>query len=266
MARARNIKPGFFTNEDLVELPFSTRLLFIGLWTIADRAGRMEDKPKKIKMMLFPADDLNIDAALEELQKYGFLLRYEHGGDRFIQVRAFCKHQNPHKDEKASTIPAPCEHSANTVQTPEEEQLIPEQARLIPDSLNLIPDSLEPKPFASSVAEQKKHSPEKSDVIPLAFAEFWKAWPATELKTAKTECLKRWKTRCLESEAAAIVAHVTASARTKTWIDGFEPAPLTYINQKRWQDGPPVAQIAQGQPAAIGEDSWRRDPRFRGCK
>ena len=31
MARARNIKPGFFTNDELVELPFATRLLFIGL-------------------------------------------------------------------------------------------------------------------------------------------------------------------------------------------------------------------------------------------
>ena len=55
MARARNIKPGFFLNEELVELPFSTRLLFIGLWTLADRDGRMEDKPKRIKMSLFPA-------------------------------------------------------------------------------------------------------------------------------------------------------------------------------------------------------------------
>ena len=31
MARARNIKPGFFDNEILGELPALTRLLFIGL-------------------------------------------------------------------------------------------------------------------------------------------------------------------------------------------------------------------------------------------
>ena len=30
MPRARNIKPGFFANEELAELPFETRLLFIG--------------------------------------------------------------------------------------------------------------------------------------------------------------------------------------------------------------------------------------------
>ena len=48
MARARNIKPGFFANDLLVDLPFEVRLLFIGLWTIADRAGRLCDRPKKI--------------------------------------------------------------------------------------------------------------------------------------------------------------------------------------------------------------------------
>ena len=44
MARARLLKPGFFTNEDLCELPAFGRLLFAGLWTIADREGRLEDR------------------------------------------------------------------------------------------------------------------------------------------------------------------------------------------------------------------------------
>jgi len=39
MARSRNIKPGFFKNDHLVELPFEYRLLFAGLWTLADREG-----------------------------------------------------------------------------------------------------------------------------------------------------------------------------------------------------------------------------------
>lgn len=116
MARARNIKPGFFTNEELVELPFHTRLLFIGLWTLCDRAGRMEDRPKRIKMGLFPADEIDVDKSLNELQASGFLLRYEHEGIQYIQVLAFDKHQNPHRDERQSIIPPPCGHRAYTVQ------------------------------------------------------------------------------------------------------------------------------------------------------
>lgn len=140
MARARNIKPGFFSNEELVELPFSTRLLFIGLWTLADREGRLEDKPKRIKMNLFPADSVDVDAALSELELSGFLTRYEVDGDRFIQVLAFRKHQNPHRDEKASLIPPVGGHSANTVQAPESNGGNPADS-LIPDPLPLNPDS-----------------------------------------------------------------------------------------------------------------------------
>ena len=139
MARARNIKPGFFTNEELVELPFSTRLLFIGLWTIADREGRLEDKPKRIKMHLFPADEINVDEALCELQASGFLKRYEVEGARYIQVLAFRKHQNPHRDEKPSSIPAMDEQDSNTVQAPCKHSANPADSP-IPDSL--IPDSL----------------------------------------------------------------------------------------------------------------------------
>lgn len=163
MARARNIKPGFFANEELVELPFETRLLFIGLWTIADRAGRLEDRPKRIKMALFPADSVDVDACLNELQKSGFLLRYEHGGERFIQVLAFNKHQNPHKDEKASTIPAPCEHGASTVQEQNSHDGNPADS-LIPSSL--IPDSpIEVKaPQAAPAAPKKSRKPAKTSL------------------------------------------------------------------------------------------------------
>lgn len=142
MARSRNIKPGFFANEDLVELSFGTRLFFIGLWTLADRAGRLEDRPKRIKMALFPADDFDVDAALNELQASKFLLRYEVDGEQYIQVLAFTKHQHPHKDEKASEIPAPCEHHASTVQAQCLDDCDTIEAGLVTDSFNPVTDSL----------------------------------------------------------------------------------------------------------------------------
>ena len=49
MARIRTIKPEFFTDEDLGELSPAVRLLFIGMWTEADKAGRLKDKPKTLK-------------------------------------------------------------------------------------------------------------------------------------------------------------------------------------------------------------------------
>lgn len=105
MARARNIKPAFFTNDDLVEMPFETRLLFIGLWTVADREGRLVDRPKKIKMEIFPSDDVDCEASLKLLDDAGFIARYEFGKHRVIEIINFCKHQSPHSTEKDSALP-----------------------------------------------------------------------------------------------------------------------------------------------------------------
>lgn len=131
MARARNIKPGFFQNPELVELRYEVRLLFIGLWTLADREGRLEDRPKKIKMELFPADDIDIDAAISELHANGFVLRYEVNNNKIIQIVNFSKHQKPHHQEKQSELPPP----------PISEQLrtkvsVNPSDSLIPDTLN----------------------------------------------------------------------------------------------------------------------------------
>ena len=106
MPRARNIKPGFFTNEDLPEIEPMGRLLFIGLWTLADREGRLEDRPKKIKGSIFPYDNCDIDSLLNDLQEWGFIKRYEAEGMKCIQVVNFLKHQNPHPKEAKSVIPA----------------------------------------------------------------------------------------------------------------------------------------------------------------
>lgn len=139
MARSRNIKPGFFTNDVLGELPALTRLLFAGIWTICDREGRLEDRPKKIRAEVLPYDQCDADEMLQSLHEAGFIKRYTAGGKSVIQVLAWAEHQNPHMKEAASTLPAPDEHKTSTRQQPVEESPSPEQAGLIPSSL--IPDS-----------------------------------------------------------------------------------------------------------------------------
>ncbi|WP_223535729.1 DnaT-like ssDNA-binding domain-containing protein [Pseudomonas sp. GL-B-16] len=105
MARARNIKPGLFSNELLVELPAFDRLAFIGLWCLADREGRLEDRVKRIKIELFPCDDYDVDAGLSRLAAAGFISRYQAAGQSVIEIVNFQKHQSPHGSEKDSTLP-----------------------------------------------------------------------------------------------------------------------------------------------------------------
>lgn len=145
MARARNLKPSFFTDDELAEVAPLGRLLFQGLWCMADRAGRLEDRPKKIKAEVLPYDNCNIEKMLDELARRRFIIRYIADGVRYIQVRQFLKHQNPHVKEPESTIPAPGEHraktSSGTVQAPDSYGAKQEVAGRIPDSGFPLPDS-----------------------------------------------------------------------------------------------------------------------------
>jgi len=146
--RARNIKPGFFKNEKLAECHPLARILFSGLWCCADREGRLEDRPKRIKAEILPYDNCDCEKLLTELQKFDFIQRYEIEKNKYIQIVNFAKHQNPHCRESESTIPAP------TKAMPSPEKAMPSPAdSLIPDSL--IPDS----PSTSSEPEKNASEP-----------------------------------------------------------------------------------------------------------
>jgi hypothetical protein len=105
MARSRNIKPGFFKNEELAELDPFDRLLFAGLWMLCDREGRLEDRPKRVKMELFPMDSYDVNQGLDNLVNAGFLKRYEIEQYKVISVVSFLEHQKPHGTEKDSKLP-----------------------------------------------------------------------------------------------------------------------------------------------------------------
>ena len=107
MARARIVKPGFFSNEALTETHPFGRLLFIGLWTLADREGRLMDRPLWIKGQLFPYEKVPVDKLLGELEGLGFIMRYVVEGEPYIQVMKFKNHQHPHVKEAESIIPSP---------------------------------------------------------------------------------------------------------------------------------------------------------------
>ncbi|MHC1744869.1 MAG: hypothetical protein AB9873_17830 [Syntrophobacteraceae bacterium] len=116
--RARSIKPGFFRNADLLECDPLTRILFAGLWCLADREGRLADRPRQIKIEVLPCDECDVDRMLAELQKRGFIVRYESGGARFIQVINFLPAPEPPRARTEIGVPctgrAQCRHSAGT--------------------------------------------------------------------------------------------------------------------------------------------------------
>ena len=266
MARARNIKPGFFTNEDLVELSFETRLLFIGLWTLADREGRLEDRPKKIKIGVFPADDVNVDGMLQELHRAGFVFRYEVDGARYVQIANWHKHQNPHHTEKASEIPGM--NGELTVKTPSAPGVSQKQDggnladSLIPDSLipdSLIPDSKDTPPPADAGAEKVK--PQKSDYTP-EFEQAWAAYPSRP-GNSKKDAFKAWSARVKAGASAAdLIAGVERySAYCKTEVSDpryiKQAATFFGTGEHYLEAWTPVARGAPpGRPGAVRHNGF----------
>lgn len=111
MSRQRMIRPEFFHDAELAECDPLARLLFIGLWTLADREGRLRDKPKNFKIALLPLDDCDIEHLLGQLENAGSIVRYEADENgcicRYISIPHFTTYQHCHKNEQPSELPEP---------------------------------------------------------------------------------------------------------------------------------------------------------------
>jgi len=208
MSRSRNIKPGFFENEELAACQPLARILFAGLWTVADRAGRLEDRPLRIKAKILPYDECDCNALLDELAQHQFIVRYVVDGKAFIAIPCFSKHQNPHIREAASSIPEPEKHGTSTVLGTEKAQPSPaDSLNLIPDSLNT--DSLQKTSVEPSVEVSPLEADQEPEVVTLIrlplntgdefaitdqhVAEFASAYPAVdimqELRSMRAWCI-----------------------------------------------------------------------------
>lgn len=186
MARARNIKPGLFKNEVLgVADPIYT-LLFEGLWVLADREGRLEDRPLRIKAEIFPyREGLDIPSMLSWLERAGFIRRYLANGLGLIQIVQFAKHQSPHKNEVPSEHPAPPDPIETT-----SENIGTTRA----DCGFLIPDSglrIAPTPAAPTPKKPKAHK----SAMPEDFgvSDRVKAWAESQGFTRLAEHLEAFK-------------------------------------------------------------------------
>lgn len=234
--RARNIKPGFFKNDLLAELSPMERLFFIGLWCYADREGRFEVREKRLKAEIAPYDDLDPATALENLQAKGFVHLYTHGDTMLCQITKFGKHQNPHKNEKPSTLPgveeAPYKYGASTVQAPEQHQSNrADSGFLIPDPGYLIPDT-PPTPQGSVSAKKNKPKKAESEQFKL----FYSAYPN---KKKRPDAFKAWGQVDGDTLAPEIMAGLDKALKSAEWAkEGgqYIPYPASWLRGRCWED------------------------------
>lgn len=111
MPRQRMIKPDFFDSGSLAECTRDARLVFVGLWVMADDKGNMKFNERKLQKQLFPYDDLDprmLMVWLAELEVVGCIKAYEAQGDVCISVPNFLTYQTI-KNPSKTTVPEPPE-------------------------------------------------------------------------------------------------------------------------------------------------------------
>ncbi len=236
-------------------------LLFAGLWTLADREGRLEDRPRRIEAEVFPYFDIDIDALLDALHKAEFIVRYSvmldpcmnqaspmHGS--YIQVASWHTHQKPHHKEAKSVIPgvetgAPkaIKTVENRIDEPSIDQAWPKQepskghaqlkrnASCPTDSLSL--DSL--------------NTDSNACVIQGQFMDFWERYPN---KVGQDNACRMWLSVVTPENIEEVFTGLTRWEKSERWSRGIYHDPVNWLNEKLWKDSPPPTTTPTEDPFA----------------
>lgn len=249
MARARNIKPAFFVNDDLAESNCALgRLLFIGLWTIADYKGDLEWRAGRIKTQLLPYDDCDIKKLAINLDKSGFVRFYSDGEKVYMNITNFAKHQNPHKNERESGSDIPfysedyrqlIDLSTLTINRDKSGLKQNQDGTNPADSLIPITDSFKLNP--STVDSGESTVVQKDDFIPALFDKFWNHYKTKQGKQQAQKAFARFMKGKPEGKARfwmnlMLAYYMDCRERQVVGYDALHAS--SYINQKRWEDSP----------------------------
>ena len=111
------IDPSVWQSEDYGRLGMLAKLVFIGLFSNADDAGRGRAKAAYIKSLLFPYDEeitvREVDHALTEIAAYASITFYSHDQNEYYSLTHWHKWQKIDKPS-ASILPAP-EEQGNVI-------------------------------------------------------------------------------------------------------------------------------------------------------
>ncbi len=229
--RSRNIKPGFFQNEQLGECTIQARLLFIGLWCMAAADGILEDRPKRIKAAVFPFDSVDVEPLLQELAKMELIARYISGSHNLIYIHKFCRHQRPHKRESVSGFQPPAGNISGAPEKGAHEPALNEECGMRNEECGSAADK-------AAASEIQTEQPAEFCIPPAgSFAAFADSYP---IKTDRHLAEQWWNNT---GPNAALVAEIMKSLelqkRSKRWTDDngkYITSPVRWLREKKWRD------------------------------
>ena len=193
MARKRVITPTFWTDDNILELDYVARLLFIGLWNFCDDIGIHKNNEKVLKAEVFPADTITIEeirSYLDQLIGIGLLLVSE--DNKLLKVKNWTEYQkiNHKTPSKYEQMDITFKDQSGTINGGVIPNII--QYNTIKDNINKNNDSsttkkksvMKPKPYKERVNEWYESF--KSD--PKQKKRFKETFPDVDIDQKLLEC------------------------------------------------------------------------------
>lgn len=247
MSRIRSVHPGLYTDEAFVALTMVARVFLPGLWTESDDHGVFEWKPLTLKMKIFPADNVDVNALLAELENADIIRRFMHDGKEYGVARNFCKWQRP--KEPRYKHPLPPELRDYIGLKPETSEAL---GKALPNGGEMSPQREE------GGGKKEEEGKKKEDIRTVAkatrpdrdekFEEFWKLYPKRKGANPKKPARDQWDAALKRgSSEDQIIAAVKAGAGFDREKIGTEyiPQAVKWLRDRRFDD----------HEAAIGAES-----------
>jgi len=224
MARIRTIKPEFWDDEKLAQLPRDARLLFIGMWNFSDDYAVVKGHPVWLKNKIFPYDEIRqqqFNEWLLSLEKMRCIIPFSHNGETYYFIRTFADHQ---KVDRPSQIRNP--------EPPE---------NILDENANLFDECSTNARRMLAVVSGKGSVPgrEGKGSVPARelFEKFWAAYPK---KKSKGDAEKAFN--AINPSEQLVETMLSTIERAKTSDDWMKdrgqyiPYPATWLRAKGWED------------------------------
>lgn len=280
MARIRTVKPEFFTSEQVMNLPISARLAFIGLWCFCDDAGNHTASAKTLKAEVFPSDDVTsteVQGYVDHLLEQGLLVIYEAEGKQYWHVTGW-HHQRidkptiKHPPFRAPAATAPvaveAEESSPRVEGDDGSQIalggLDEDS---PSTTRGLDPGMEGKGKEGRNTPQppkggRRSKPAGSEHDPPGFAEFWAVYPRRDARQDAVKAFRQVGVHESPQLLQSVLAGVRAWSVHEQWVrDGgrYIPLPASWLRGRRWEDEAlAVVLRAAGESPDGGPPWWQR--------
>ena len=245
--RIRSIRPEFYDSESMGNVSWDARFVFECLWSYVQDNGVNRDNARMIRGTCMPYDGdeviPRIEAALDELEDAGCIVRYEWRGKHLLWLPNFLTYQkitNP----SVCLFPTPDEADVREV-SPDTREPLSDTHETLPDTARHcqtlatgvgvgVGDRSSSGKSANALSTRTRASNPTTDAYTPEFEAFWTAYPR---KKDKRAAWKAWKAALKRADPEAIINAAKAEARRPCELK-FRKYPASWLNADAWEDEP----------------------------